>query len=43
VEWRRTGNAINYHISVPVNMKAKVILPGKESVSVESGEHDFSN
>lgn len=39
--WKKEGDKTVYSIFIPANCTAEIILPNKESVSVESGEYIF--
>lgn len=39
--WEKTPNGWRYTIAIPANCTAAVCLPGKETVTVESGTYTF--
>ncbi len=38
--WERENGAVCYHVSVPANTAAELLLPGRKAVELESGEHE---
>lgn len=39
--WKKEGETISYTAAVPANCTAEIVLPGKRSMTVETGEYRF--
>lgn len=39
--WERTGNGIMFHVTLPANTTAHVVLPDGREYDVESGTYTF--
>ena len=40
-DWQRDGDGFRLEVEIPANVTATVVLPGGETVEVESGRHSF--
>jgi alpha-L-rhamnosidase len=42
-EWTRDGEKLNFHVTIPPNTMAEIILPGHSLESVFSGENKLTD
>lgn len=42
-EWEYQGSEIRYHIEIPANMKAEILLNGAEKINVSAGVYELSS
>ena len=41
-EWEKNGESVTYHVIIPANTTATLVLPSGETMELESGEHTIN-